>query len=692
MGIVAGLFERRAGLGQKFHVSQTPPGYVDQWGGGWETPAGTRVTADGSLQVTAVFACTRILAETQAALPLLTYRRLGPGRGRARAEEHPLYPVLHSLPNPEMTSFNLRETLQGHLVLRGNCYAEIERDRGGRVVALWPLNPDRMEDIKRENGRLVYFYRVPDKLGGQVKQLDQSLVLHVRSLGSNGIVGYSPIRLAMNAVGLALATEEFGGRFFGNGARPGGVLEHPQSLSDKAYDRLEKKFSNRHQGLENAQRLAILEEGMKYHEIGVKPDEAQFLETRKFQVTEIARLFRVPPHMLADLDRATFSNIEHLSIEFVTFTLYPWLVNWEQEISRSLLTPAERKTYFAEHLVSGLLRGDIKSRYEAYHVARTDGWMSANDIREVENQNPIEGGDVYLVPLNMIPADQVGQVQPVEPSNGGAGQRALPGRVETAVSESSEERGTRAGRKRHKLISAYTSLYRKTAERVLRREAADIRAAARKYLGSRAGGTAPEQRDLGQFNVWLSEYYDQHELFVQDTFRPVNEAYGLVVGESAQTEIDSEDDLQDIMPTFLESYLLMFASRHVGTSVNQVRDRLQQALAEEQNPVEALNELMDHWLDARTSETAQEESVRLNNATAVQVYKRGGIVRLRWLSFGESCPYCNHLNGKVVGIEENFIAAGTDFKPSGADRPLRTASNIGHGPAHGGCDCMVVAA
>lgn len=359
---------------------------------------GVNVTETSALRVTAVYACVRVLAETVATLPLVVYRRQKP-RGKLRDPSHPLYTVLHDQANTEMTAMQLRETMMAHVLLWGNAYASIERDGAGNVVGLWPLLPDRTYVVRDDKtGKLVYITTLPN---GEQVLLPWDQVLHIPGLSYNGIVGYSPIQCAREAIGLALAAEEFGARFFGNGARPGGVLEHPATLSDEAYKRLRSSWESMHRGLNNAQRLAILEEGMQYKPLTIPPEDAQFLETRKFQVTEICRLFRVPPHLVGDLERATFSNIEHQSIEFVVHTIRPWLVRWEQAINMKLLTPLERRRFFVEHIVDGLLRGDIASRYNAYAIARQNGWMSANDIRELENMNPIPGGDVYLVPLNM---------------------------------------------------------------------------------------------------------------------------------------------------------------------------------------------------------------------------------------------------------------------------------------------------
>ena len=364
--------------------------------GGFQSTAGVTVTEQSALRSAAVYACVRVLAESVASLPLITYQRTA--IGKQRAVNHALYPLLHDMPNSEMTSFEFREALMGHVLLWGNAYAEIELNNRGDVMALWPLRPDRMQVARNDAGDLVYRYQMPDN---SYTVFPQSLIFHLRGLSSNGIVGYSPIQMARNAIGLSLATEEFGARFFSNGARPGAVLQHPGQLGDKAYERLKSGWADQHQGLSNAQRMAILEEGMKIETIGVPPNDAQFLETRKFQTEEIARIFRVPLHKIGDLEHATFSNIEQQELGFVVDSLRSWLVRIEQAITRDLIGPLERRTIFAEFLIDGMLRGDQASRYTAYATGRQWGWLSVNDVRRLENMNEIESGDVYLEPLNM---------------------------------------------------------------------------------------------------------------------------------------------------------------------------------------------------------------------------------------------------------------------------------------------------
>lgn len=366
------------------------------------TTSGKPVNERTAMQTTAVYACVRILAEAVASLPLHVYEYQDDG-GKKLVHDHPLYYLLHDEPNSEMTSFVFRETLMSHLLIWGNAYAQIIRDGAGRVLGLYPLLPDKMEVQRDDKGNIYYVYsRNSDenptfKEYGNIK-LKAEDVLHIPGLGFDGLIGYSPIAMAKNAVGMTLACEEYGASFFANGANPGGVLEHPGVLKDPS--KVRESWNSVYRGVNNAHKIAVLEEGMKYQQIGIPPEEAQFLETRKFQINEIARLYRIPPHMVGDLDKSSFSNIEQQSLEFVKYTLDPWVIRWEQSLQRSLLLPGEKGKYFIKLNVDGLLRGDYQSRMNGYAVGRQNGWFSANDIREMENMNPIpdeEGGNLYLI-------------------------------------------------------------------------------------------------------------------------------------------------------------------------------------------------------------------------------------------------------------------------------------------------------
>ena len=374
--------------------------------------SGKSVTERSAMQMTAVYSCVRILAEAIAGLPLHLYRYT-PDGSKVKAVDHPLYLLLHDEPNPEMSSFVFRETLMTHLLLWGNAYAQIIRNGKGEIVALYPLMPNRMSVDRDKHGQLYYTYtRASDEaptMNGMTVLLPPSDVLHIPGLGFDGLVGYSPIAMAKNAIGLAIATEEYGAKFFANGAAPSGVLEHPGTIKDPS--RVREAWMSQFGGSANSGKVAVLEEGMKYTPISISPEQAQFLETRKFQINEIARIFRIPPHMVGDLEKSSFSNIEQQSLEFVKYTLDPWVIRWEQSIQRSLLSKDEKAMYFVKFNLEGLLRGDYQSRMNGYAIGRQNGWMSANDIRELENLDRIPaeaGGDLYLVNGNMLPMQHAG--------------------------------------------------------------------------------------------------------------------------------------------------------------------------------------------------------------------------------------------------------------------------------------------
>ncbi len=397
MSIFSGLFRSR----------DKPKNRV---GGGWNflfggTTSGKAVNERTAMQTSAVYACVRILAESVAGLPLHVYERTANG-SKSTKPSHPLYQLLHDEPNREMTSFVFRETLMSHLLLWGNAYAQIIRDGRGFPIALYPLLPDRMAVDRNESGELVYTYQ-SDK--GQVK-LRRENVLHIPGLGFDGLIGYSPIAMAKNAVGLALATEDYGAAFFANGANPGGVLEHPGVIKPEQADRLRESWQSQFGGA-NAHKVAVLEEGLKFHQMSIPPEQAQFLETRKFQINEIARIFRVPPHMVGDLEKSSFSNIEQQSLEFVKYTLDPWVVRWEQSLQQALILPSEKATIFIKFNLDGLLRGDYQSRMQGYSTGIQNGFMSVNDVRGLEDMNLLtaeEGGDLHFVNGNMVKLADVG--------------------------------------------------------------------------------------------------------------------------------------------------------------------------------------------------------------------------------------------------------------------------------------------
>jgi HK97 family phage portal protein len=412
MGILSSILEKR---------SQHPrdPAIAEWLGGGVNTAAGIAVTPDSAMREAAVYACVRVLAESVAQLPLFVYRRRKSG-GKDKASDHSLYEILHTRPNRWQTSFEYRESLMGSVTLRGNAVSRIVATGGGGVSELIPLMPDRVKIFRAPDGRRAYRYR-PES--GQDEILLQNEVLHVPGLSIDGLSGLAPITYHRETVGASLALREFGSRLFKNGTHIGTVFEHPNKLTESSQKNLKKSLDDNFSGVANANKSIILEEGMKIAKLGMTSEDAQYLESRKFSRSEIASIFRVPLYKIAGDTESTkgWSTLEQQSTDFVTDTLMPWLVRIEQAIARDLLTATDRRNgIFAEFNVMGLLRGDAAAR-SAYYTARFNtGSLSPNQIRELENENPQDGGDVAFVPMNMIPIDQVGRSDgnTEEPNNG----------------------------------------------------------------------------------------------------------------------------------------------------------------------------------------------------------------------------------------------------------------------------------
>jgi HK97 family phage portal protein len=364
-----------------------------------ESSSGEYVGPDTAMRAAAVFACVGVLAEAVAQLPLKLYRDR-PDGGKDVARDHSLYRLLHDQPNPWMTAFEWREMGMAHLCLRGNHYAFLNRSRGGEIMEILPIPSDAVTCERNNDWSLKY--TVDFGTGQGLQAVPESNMFHVRFRSLDGYRGISPIAYAREAIGLALATEKHGARLFRNGARPGGVLEHPSKMSPEAAARFKEQWQAAFSG-ENAHKTALLEEGMKFNALSMTSEDAQYLETRKFQTADIARIFRVPLHMIQETEKSTSwgSGIEQMTIGFTRFTLLPWLVRWEQAISRCMIGRDERDTVTPRHSVEGMERGDFKSRFAGYQIAIASGILSPNEVRALENMNPREGGDEYMSPLNM---------------------------------------------------------------------------------------------------------------------------------------------------------------------------------------------------------------------------------------------------------------------------------------------------
>jgi HK97 family phage portal protein len=421
------------------------------------TSSGMRVSPDSALRLAAVYACVRILAETIASLPLVVYQRR-PDGGKDRVTDHWLYRLMAKRPNRFQNPFEWREMLQGHLALRGNAFNQIITNPRGEIIELMPIHPDRVKIELLPSGE--YRYRISDRSGTEVI-LPRGEVWHLRGLSSDGLMGMSPIELARENLGTALAAQGYGARFFANDAKPtGGWIEFPGSFKDSEAKKVFRESYQQAQSGSNRGKVLVLENGMKFHEVGVTNKDAQFLELRKFQITDVARLFRVPPHMIADLDRATFSNIEQQSLEFVMHTMTPWAERWEASIQSELLL--ESDDIEIEFDFANLMRGDAASRSSYYQSGIQNGWLTRNEARIAENLNPIDGLDQPLRPLNMVEEDAAEDLEidtqaeaaespeqkAIEPAEDESVAR-LNGRFNALVQTTSERLARRIGRSGH---------------------------------------------------------------------------------------------------------------------------------------------------------------------------------------------------------------------------------------------------
>lgn len=371
------------------------------FGGTGASNSGVYVTPQRAMQAAAVYACVRIIAETIGSLPVVLYRGSADGKVRERAKDHPLYRILHDRPNELQTPITFKETLTGHVALRGTGYAEIIEDARGNIAELIPLHPDCVEVRLLDRRRVGYLVRDSD---GRQRPLTQGQVMRIPGFSDNGVTGLSPIAYHRETIGLTLAADAYGARFFANDSQPRGVIKHPAAFkSNEQLSEFKDQWREMH-SRQNQHSMAVLQHGMEYQSIGMTNDEAQFLDTRKYQVSDIARIFRLPPHMVGDLEKATFSNIEQQAIEFVVHSVRPWAVRWEQAIKRDLLD-GDDPDLFVKVTLDALLRGDIETRNKAYSTGRQWGWLSRNDVREMEDKNPIENGDDYLTPINMTAGD-----------------------------------------------------------------------------------------------------------------------------------------------------------------------------------------------------------------------------------------------------------------------------------------------
>lgn len=652
----------RATKGGPYYMS-SPNEYLSNLlrGGGSTSSSGVDVDEMSALGASPFLASVKVLCETLASLPLILYRRL-PDGGKERATDHPLYPILHRAVSPDVTAYHFKERMQAQAVLRGDAFAQVIRDPRSGYPAELVVMDSRRVTIKKESGRLFYEYR--EKAGKSPRPLPSDQVFHVSGFGLDAVRGLDPIATQREALGITLAVQLFGATFFGNSANAGGVIEVEHSMSDPAYKRLKNDWEEKHKGVENAHKVAILEEGAKWHQITVPPDSAQYLETRRFQVAETARPHRVPPHLVGDLDRATFSNIEHQSLEFIIYTMLPWFTRWEQSISLQLIPEREREEYFAEFLIDALVRGDLLSRMNAYRIGREIGLYSANDIRAKENENPVEGGDVYHVPLNWVPVDEAGKAKEEEPPPARAARAAVHERSATV---------------RGRIAEGFIPVYETAFARVVSAQVRNIGEAVQKHLRA---------RDKQSFTAWMDEYFRGQPEFVRGRIAPAYSSLAEAIRVEISAELGSDVQVTPQNEVFIRSYVEKFVSSYLKTTRNELDALMRDTTTGTDELPDAIDKRLSRWGASRAKRYAADQTVRASNALAKMFYTGAGIMYLRWYARGsKSCPLCQKLDGQVVGITESFVSSGE--KIAAGKKSLKTRRRCGHAPLHKGCTCQI---
>lgn len=599
---------------------------------GGRTASGITINPTRAMNIAAVYSAVRLASETVMSLPVHAYRRNGKIR---EIIEHPVASLLNGMANPEMSGIVVREVLQGAVELRGNGFAEIVHDKNGFPVELWPIHPDKIRIQRNSRKELEYVYTLTGDIIPAWK------MLHIRGYGSDGIIGYSMITLARESLGLTAAAEEFGARFFGNGTNIGGFLKHNGRLGDTAYERLKKEMNAKYKGLQKSHGMIILEEGMEFQKIGITPEDSQFLETRKFQVSEIARWFRLPPHLIGDLEKATFSNIEHQGLEAVQYSWIPRVTRWEHEIKAKLLfNPYSDRNVFVKFSLEGLLRGDHKARADFYHMAIQDGWMNADEVRALEDlpPQPDGQGEIYYMPMNMI-----NKKESVISSE--AGDRFSVKRIE---SRSTEKRVNPekiiAGRR--KIADRYRPKIREAAGKIIKDQSAFVRKAIEDYL----------DEDEQFFRNFVLSGLDGHKRAVKGAMASVITSLAFDLYPLAQEELGDEESIPDSYQVFINEYLDAFTLRHLSRNKNQVRSIIDDS---EVNTKEALEEMLTEWEEKKPERIEKEETTRARSAFTKAAYVALGVSKLRWVTNGKSCPYCNAIDGAVIEIHGNFLTRET---------------------------------
>lgn len=622
---------------------------------GWETILGPRtssgvtVSPQRAMSVPAALSAIRLLSESVASLPLVLYRKDRQG-GRERATDHPLHRLLHGSPNDRQTAFMLKEVIMLGLLTDGNGYCLVDWQENGQPSALWPVESNKVYiDQDPATGRIVYKVT----LGTGMIDVAPENILHVPGLCFDGLRGYSIIFAAREALGSAISELSHGATFFQNAAMPSGVLTHPGKLREETSEKLRSYWNQAYGNPSQAHRTALLEEGLKYEQISINNKDSQWLESRAFSVKEVARIFRLPPHLLGDLERASYSSIEQQNLEFLQYTLRPWLTRIEQSINLKLLTPKEQKSLYAEFTTADFLRADTKTRFESYEVALRSGWLNVNEVRQRENMPPVDGGDAHLFQLNMAPLNEA----------------------------QNQRRGHSEAHLATKPKIEYRSIARETNK-------AKIEGAVRELLdeeGSTLLSLIDDNSSEAEIKEILQRYYEERGPAVKAKMQPLFAGMTQALQRAAAEKANAVPWSEAEMVPFVERQAETFSSKHVGIGLTMAL-----AAAALPEPKRELAETFEAALEARPSKAAHLSSTALEADTAYETFRKAGVTKLQWVTEQDACEFCAQLSGKIVGIEQPFVREGEEIPgPGGQAAGLTARSPRISPPLHLGCHCSI---
>jgi HK97 family phage portal protein len=636
--------------------------YDDFWYGvtGGPTKAGTTVNEETALKYLTVFACVSLISGDIARLPLILYQRSKDG-SKKRVLDHPLSDILHNAPNPSTTSFNFRESAQNNLLTWGNTYSEIKRaPYKGEILSLAriPVTPGAVSIKKSKRGVIFYEWNDPEK--GRQRKRKQD-IFHIPGFGFNGLVGMSLIGLARETIGLGMATEEFGSLYFGQGTHPAGVYEMDGYLGDNE-ESFKKTLKEGYTGLGKSHTIMIAQGGAKYKPMTMPLNDSQFLETRKFQKTEICGMYHVPPHKVAIHDQnSNHNNLEQENSGYVDSCLMHWIIRWEQNISLQLLTREERiQGLFAEFLVDGLLRGDSQARGEFYGKMFQVGALSPNKILAKENMNPIEGGDQHFVQLNMIPLNMAGEF---------AKENNEPKKEDKAFRE---YRAKNSILVRDRISKQYYPLFQRAAQSIVNKEGLAVKGQINKQRKNRANS---------DMQSWLDSFYRKLPAEIKSKVGPVIRSFSEAIQAASADEMGIDVGISEDLEKFIDDYINRYSERHIESSLGQLSSLLKEN-------IDLLEERVDEWEEKRADKIALNETVRNSNAIYQAVAFGVGLSTV-WRIRGKTCPYCTSLRGKRVATGQNFVNDGEELNPDGVNGPMKIRGLKAHPPLHQGCDCYL---